>query len=231
VVFVLFFGLVVALMIVIVVVSFVAAKRRREALSALAVQRGWSYAPSDDRWVSAFDGAPFGLGHDRRAGNVLNGRYDGRSFVAFDYRYSTTETTTDAQGHTQTHTEVHPYSVVALDTGVALPTLSVTPEGFLGRMVGRLTNTDIELESEEFNRAFTVRADDRKFATDVLHPRMMEYLLRIPDRGWRFSDRWLLAIRPGRHSVAELDARLTDLDGILDLVPGFVWDQARGETA
>jgi hypothetical protein len=230
-VFVLFFGAVLALMVVIVVVSVVAAKRRREAFSALAAQRGWSYAQSDDRWVSEFDGAPFGLGHDRRAGNVLTGTYDGRSFVAFDYRYSTTETSTDAEGHTQTHTEVHPYSVVALDTGVTFPALSVTPEGFLGRMVGRLTNTDIELESEEFNRAFTVRADDRKFATDVLHPRMMEHLLRTTDRGWRFDGRWLLAIRPGSHSVAELDVRLTDLDGILDLVPGFVRDQARGETA
>lgn len=231
VVFVLFFGVVLVLMVVILVVSYVAAKRRREALSLLAAQRGWSYAESDARWVTAFDGAPFGLGHDRRALNVLTGAYDGRPFVAFDYRYSTTETSTDAQGHPQSHTEVHPYSVVALDTGVVLPALSVTPEGFLGRMVGRLTNTDIELESEEFNRAFTVRADDRKFATDVLHPRMMEYLLRIPDRGWRFSDHWLLAVRPGSHSVVEIDGRLTDLDGILDLVPGFVWDRARGETA
>jgi hypothetical protein len=229
--FVLFFGVVVTLMVVIVVVSFVAAKKRREALSALAAQRGWSYAASDDRWVTAFDGVPFGLGHDRRALNVLGGQYDGRAFVAFDYRYSTTETSTDAQGHPQTRTEVHPYSVLAVDTGTTFPSLSVTPEGFLGRMVGRLTNTDIELESEQFNRAFTVRADDRKFATDVLHPRMMEYLLRIPDRGWRFSDRWLLAVRPGSHSIAELDGRLTDLDGILDLVPDFVWQQARGGTA
>ena len=225
--FVLFFAAVAALMVVIVVVSFVAAKKRREELSLLAAERGWSFAEREDAWVDRFDGAPFGLGHDRRASNVLTGAYDGRPFVAFDYRYSTTETSTDAEGHTQTHTQTHPFSVLGLDAGASLPNLSVTPEGFLGRMVGRLTNTDIELESEAFNRAFTVRADDRKFATDVLHPRMMEHLLQIPDRGWSLRGGWLLAVRSGRHTVAELDARLHDLDGILDLIPDFVWREAR----
>ena len=229
--FVLFFAAVVALMVVIVVVSLVSAKKRREELSMLATRRGWQFAESDDAWVDRFDGAPFGLGHDRRALNVLTGAYDGHPFAAFDYRYSTTETSTDAQGHTQTHTETHPYSVLAVDAGAPLPDLSVTPEGFLGRMVGRLTNTDIELESEEFNRAFTVRADDRKFATDVLHPRMMEHLLQIPDRGWALRGGWLLAVRPGRHTVAELDSRLGDLDGILDLIPDFVWKTVRGAGA
>ncbi len=223
VLFVVFFGFVVTLMIVIVVVSFVSAKKRREALSLLASQRGWLFVARDDRWVDRFDGAPFGLGHDRQALNVLTGAYDGRPFVAFDYRYSTTETSTDAQGHTQTHTEVHPYSVLGLHAGASFPDLSVTPEGFFGRMVGRLTNTDIELESEAFNRAFTVTSPDRKFATDVLHPRMMEYLLQIPDRGWMFREGWLLAVRPGRHSVEQMDGRLGDLDGILDRIPDFVW--------
>jgi hypothetical protein len=202
VLFVLFFGAVVTLMVVIVVVSFISAKKRREALSLLATQRGWRFAARDDAWVDRFDGAPFGLGRDRQALNVLTGAYDGRPFVAFDYRYSTTETSTDAEGHPQTRTEVHPYSVLGVDTGAGFPDLSVTPEGFLGRIAGRLTNTDIELESEEFNRAFTVRSADRKFATDVLHPRMMEFLLqtsaprgpdtassrpsvRSPTSGWR----------------------------------------------
>ena len=224
--FILFFGFVVALMVVITIVSFLSAKKRREALSLLATRRGWLFAARDDSWVDRFDGEPFGLGDDRQALNVLTGRYDDRAFVAFDYRYSTTEMTTDAEGHPQTHTEEHPYSVLGVDSGAAFPDLSVTPEGFFGRVVGRLTNTDIELESEAFNRAFTVRSADRKFATDVLHPQMMEYLLRIPDRGWTLRGGWLLAVRPGQHSVEQIDARLTDLDGILDRIPDFVWKSA-----
>ena len=222
------FGVAILLMVLIGVLSYLSAKRRRESFTALAAQRGWTYVQRDDRWADRFDGAPFGTGRDRQANNVLIGAYDGRPFVAFDYRYSTTETSTDAQGHVQTHTEVHPFSVLALDAGVTFPELSVTPEGFFGRTVGRLTNTDIELESEAFNRAFTVTSPDRKFATDVLHPRMMEYLLQIPDRGWSLRDGWLLAVRPGQHTVEQLDSRLTDLDGILDRIPEFVWKDAGG---
>ena len=40
--------------------------------------------------------------------------------------------------------------------GVPLPSLTVDPEGFFDRVVGRLTGGDIDLESEEFNRASPV---------------------------------------------------------------------------
>lgn len=205
--------------------GYLAAKKRREALAGLAAARGWTYAERDDQYVDRFSGAPFGLGHRRRAENVLTGNHDGRSFVAFDYCYYTTETSTDAQGHTRTREQAHPYSVIALNLGAAVPELSVTPEGFFGRMVGRLTNSDIELESEVFNRAFTVHCADRKFATDVLHPRMMEYLLKDPDLGWSLRDQSLLLVHAGRHAVPEIDAKLLVGDGILDQVPGFVREQ------
>ena len=220
-------GIGITLVLLLGFVAYVAARRRRGTFSALATQRGWTYAERDDRWIRKFEGPPFGQGRDRQALNVLAGRYDGRSFVALDYRYSTTETSTDAEGHPQSRTVVHPFSVVAIDSAVPLPYLSVTPEGFVGRFVGRLTGSDIDLESEAFNRAFTVHADDRTFAADVLHPQMMEYLLQVPDRGWVLRGGWLLAIRPGQHTVQELDTRLTDLDGILDRIPDFVLKQAR----
>ena len=57
----------------------------------------------------------------------------------------------------------------------------------IGRLIGRLTNRDIELESEDFNRAFTVSCPDRKFASDVLHPRMMEFLLQHRALAFRFD--------------------------------------------
>ena len=209
----------------IVYANYLAAKKRREALAGLAAARGWTYAARDDRYVDQFSGAPFGLGHGRRAENVLTGNHEGRSFVAFDYCYYTTETSTDAQGHTSSREQAHPYSVIALNLGAAVPVLSVTPEGFFGRIVGRLTNSDIELESEAFNRAFTVHCEDRKFATDVLHPRMMEYLLKNPELGWSLRDRSLLLVHANRHTLAELDAKLLVGDGILDQVPGFVREQ------
>ena len=217
--FALFFVFVVVFVVLAAVVGWLNAKKRREQFAALARQREWTYTERDDRWCERFQGAPFGRGSDRRAINVLGGTYDGRPFAAFDYRYTTRST--DSKG--RSHSTVHPYSVVAVNVGALFPELSVTPEGFVGRIVGRLTDRDIELESEDFNRAFTVTADDRKFASDVLHPQMMEYLLTMPYLGWKFAGDSLLAWREGSHTFAEVDAKLVAVDGIVDRVPDFVW--------
>jgi hypothetical protein len=226
-VFVLFGGFLL-LVVAIGVLSLLAAQKRRETLQALAAQRGWAYVERDDRWVDAFQGAPFGLGHDRRATNVIQGTWSDRPFVAFDYVYNTTETSTDAEGHTTHHEESHSFGVVAVDAGASFPALEVTPEGFFMRMIGRLTNRDIELESEDFNRAFTVTCPDRKFASDVLHPRMMEFLLAHREAGFRFDRRHVLVVHPGQATIVEIDARLTLTDQLLDQVPEFVWREARG---
>lgn len=222
------FGGFLVLVVVIGVLGYLAAKKRREAFAVLAAQRGWTYVEADDRWVDGFAGSPFGLGHSRRATNVLTGAYDTRPFVAFDYKYDTTETSTDSEGRTTTREVSHHFSVAAIDVGAAFPPLEVTPEGFFSRMVGRLTNRDIELESEDFNRAFTVTCPDRKFASDILHPRMMEFLLTRPDAAFRFDRRFILTVRNGHASIAEVEASLALVDAVLDQVPEFVWRQVEG---
>jgi hypothetical protein len=222
------FGGFLLLVVVAVVVGWLRAKRRREGFAALAAGRGWTYTEQDQTLLDRFAGAPFGEGEDREASNVLRGTSDGRPFVVFDYRYVTTSTTTDAEGHTRTERHTHPFSVVAVNAGAVMPALSVTPEGMFSRFYGRLTNSDIELESEDFNRAFRVTCPNRRFASDVLHPRMMELVLQWPEMAWRFDADSLLAVRDGSHDIPEIDAKLAALDAILDTVPDFVWKEVRG---
>ena len=227
------FGAFFALVIVLIVVGIVQAKKRREAFGLLAGQRGWTYVQRDDQWVDVFEGSPFGQGHNRKATNVLSGQYDGRPFIAFDYVYYTTETSTDSEGHTTTREESHNFGIVGLDMVGQLgnhpfPSLCVTPEGVFGRMIGRLTNRDIELESEDFNRAFTVTSQERKFASDVLHPRMMEYLLSHRDEAFRLDRSWILNVDSGDRKLEEIEARLALVDGIVDQIPEFVWKEVRG---
>lgn len=224
---VLMFGVFAVLVVAIGVFGFLAAKRRREAFTALAASRGWTYSERDDRWTEAFEGHPFGRGHSRRADNVLTGQYDSRAFVAFDYVYYTTESSTDANGNHTTREVSHTFAVVAVDTGVAFPELEVAPEGFFSRVVGRLTDTDIELESEDFNRAFRVTCPDRKFASDILHPRMMEQLLRSPDAAFRFTGTHVLTATNGQADLSQVEANLAFLDAVIDQVPEFVWRDAR----
>lgn len=212
----------VGLVMLVAVFGYLAEKRRREELAAYAASRGWTWTRRDDRWCDSFTDAPFGTGHNRQAHNILQGWYDGRPFVGFDYVFHTTETSTDSQGRSSSREVSHWYSVLGLQIGAQVPNLAVTPEGFFGRAIGRLLNRDIELESEQFNRAFTVTCEDRRFATDVLHPRLMEHLLTAPDVAWRMSNGYLLTVEDGRHSPADIDRRVAVIDSILDSVPEFL---------
>jgi hypothetical protein len=200
--------------------NYLNAKRRREGMAQLAAARGWSYAERDDSWVTRFDVAPFGTGFNQQALNVVRGEHDRRKFLAFDYWYSTRE----GSGKTR-HTVRHVCSIIGISTTAVFPHLTVMPEHFVSRLLGRLTNTDIEFESELFNRAFTVTCEDRKFATDVLHPQMMELLLANPNLGWSLRSGTLLVASEGEHGVARLDGVLEAIDKIIDLFPGFVWTQ------
>jgi len=207
-----------------VVLSYLAAKRRHDELATYAATHGWRFESEQPLLVDRFSGAPFGLGFGRRAYNVLYGSHDGRDLVSFDYEYKTQ--TSDGK---QTTTHVHVFSVLGLSMGVLMPPLSVDPENFIDRFVGRLSGNDIDLESDDFNQAFTVSSTDRKFASDVLHPRMMEYLLQHRQLGWRFEQDSMLVIAQGRRTPTQIDATLTVMDGITDLVPEFVWLRLKGQ--
>jgi hypothetical protein len=207
-----------------VVYGYLQAKKRREEMASYALSRGWRYEAYQPLLVDRFQGAPFGLGHSRSAGNAVYGQHDGRDFVSFDYEYKTT-----SGSGKQRRTTTHTFSVLALSMGASLPTLTVDPENFLERFVGRLTNSDIDLELEDFNRAFTVTCADRKFAFDVLNPQMMEFLLQHRDVGWRFERDSMIVVASGRRSIPQIDATLALMDQISDRIPEFVWKQVRGQ--
>jgi hypothetical protein len=195
---------------------------RRRLLAAYAVTRSWRYEREQPLLVGRFSGPPFGIGESRRAYNALFGTHRGRALVAFDYEYETKKI--DGK-----QTETHVFSVLALNTGVPMPPLRVDPEGFLDRLVGGIFGGDIDLESEEFNSAFSISCPDRKFASDVLHPRMMEYLLQHRQVGWRFEQDSMLTVVQGQRTPAQIDAIIEVMDGITDLVPEFVWLRLKGQ--
>ena len=221
---VLIFAAFLALAVVVVYLSYLAAKKRREAMATYAAGRGWRFEAEQPLLVDRFSGPPFGLGFGRRAYNVLYGSHDGRDLVSFDYEYKT-----QTSNGKQTTTHVHRFSVLGLSMGMFMPALSVDPENFLDRFVGRLTGNDIDLESDDFNRAFTVGCPDRKFASDVLHPQMMEFLLEHRQVGWRFEQDSMLMIASGQRTPAQIDATIQVMDGITDRVPEFVWLRLKGQ--
>lgn len=207
--------------------SWKAAEERKKAFAALAAARGWRWVARDDSWAERFGGDPFGQGDDRKACNVLTGAYEGLAMVAFDYSYETHST--DSKGNRTT--TVHRYGVCALQLPSYLPTLELTPESMLTRFAGALGLGDVELESEDFNRRFRVTASDPKFAYDVLHPRAMEALLARPAASLRIAGADAVCWDDGRHSVEELDVRLSTLHGLVSGIPSFVWNDSRGASS
>jgi hypothetical protein len=198
-------------------------RKRRERLMQFAVMRGWRYVAEDPRLVTRWDGAPFGKGDRRRARNVLTGQEAGRPFTAFDYSYETYST--DSKGHRKTTT--HRFGVCAVPLPAGLGVVEVVPEDVFTRMASAVgLMADIELESEDFNRAFRVRAADPKLASDVLGPRTMHHLLATRPEAWRLQGAHILSWHDGRLEPAEVVRTCAVLAQVIDGIPAFVWKDA-----
>lgn len=193
---------------------------RLAGLFSVCHANGWQFTPHDpwglpNRW----DGTPFDQGYDRRAENVITGEHQNHPLVAFDYSYKTDST--DSKGNRTTTT--HRYAVVALGMPCALPGLHVGPEGVFSRIGKAVGMQDIELESEDFNRAFRVRCPDAKLATDILTPRTMEMMLASGRIRFRFVGSDALAYDNGCLDAHELLRAAHVLANVVDGVPSFVW--------
>lgn len=156
-----------------------AAKKRREALEALASELGLRFDPRHD---NAHDDEYahfeiFRRGHSRSAYNTLHGslEIDGRRFPtkAGDFRY---RKKTGSGKNRRTITHRFSYLILHLPWR-DVPDLLIRPEGMFDQLAGVFGFDDIDFESDEFSRKFHVKSPNRRFAYDVVHPRMMDFLL------------------------------------------------------
>ena len=167
------FGVLVVLGLVVTVGLFVAGfwvqKKRHERFRAWALRNRWTYAESERALVDISRGQPFGQGSSRRAIEVLRGTYDSRPALSFTYQWTT------GSGKNRTTHHAH---IVGLALPTYLPTVEVTPEGLGARLAKLVGAQDVQFESEAFNRAYRVAATDQRTGHAILHPRLMERLLR-----------------------------------------------------
>ncbi|HET6293243.1 MAG TPA: hypothetical protein VFG33_07710 [Kribbella sp.] len=205
--------------------NYLAAKKRREAFATFAAQQGFSYQPANNALANQWGGTPFQTGDRCRVANVLSGAFQGRQIVAFDYSYQTHT----SNGKGQRRTTTHKFGVVVMQLPGALPHLEVTHEGIFGGVVANAFGfADLEFESEQFNRAFRVKADDQRFGHAVIHPRMMELLLARGEIGWRIEGNSLVGWDKGAHAPLEVMNRLQLLQQVVDHVPPYVWRDYAG---
>ena len=164
---------------VVAYLGYLAEKKRREAMAGLAARLGWYFDPSKDRShdeeYAHFE--IFRRGHSRAAYNTLTGdvEIDGRRWAAKmgDFIYKVTRHT----GKTTT-TQTYRFSYLILHLPfTSVPNMLVRPEGMFDKLAGAFGFDDIDFESAEFSRRFHVKSSDKRFAYDVIDPRMMEFLM------------------------------------------------------
>ena len=148
---------------------------------------------------------------------MLRGTYEGRA-GAHVHLLAAPPAAARARPRTTAH-------VVALALPTYLPTVEVTPEGFGARLAKLVGAQDLQLESEAFNQAYRVAASDDRMGHAIVHPRLMERLLR-PDalgHAWRIDGTWILSWELGKIDLARLAPRLGLLSAVVRSVPRHVW--------
>ena len=152
--------------------AYYAAKKRREDMAKVATQLGLSYEPKDlsgkDRIYSSI--SLFNKGDAHQASNIISGNKEGAYVDIFDYQYST------GSGKNRT---THLVSACILKIPQQFRTLYIRPENFFDKIAGAIGFDDIDFESKEFSSRFYVKSNDKKFAYDIIHPQMMEFLMRF----------------------------------------------------
>ena len=159
----------------IVVISFIAytyyvAQKRQKALMLLADNLGleYSYIDLNGKDLVYSNISLFQSGHSKEASNVISGDKEGCSVDIFDYKYVT------GSGK---NSITHHNSVCILTIPQTFKYLFIRTENFLDKIAAVIGFDYIHFESKEFSSRFYVKSNDKKFAYDIIHPEMMDFML------------------------------------------------------
>jgi hypothetical protein len=194
-------------------------KKRRQELALAARQLGLQYSNSDPFSLLALPLRLLSRGDGRGTENVMWGSWQGLDLKEFDYWYY--EESTDGKGNRSRSYRY--FSCAVTEIPATCAPLTVERESVFTRMADHLGFHDIEFESDEFNRAYQVKCQDRKFANDVIDSRMMQWLLSTGER-WAFelSGPYLMCYTK-RLKPLELTPLLGGLKEFLGHIPRVAW--------
>jgi hypothetical protein len=155
--------------------------RAKSLLTQTAAVRSWPFDPSkdDSHDVRYAHFSVFAQGRNRYAFNTIRRvlEVDGEAWPMQlgDYHFEMLE-----PDENKVKLQAHVLSYVLIETPyLGLPDLLIRSEGVFDRMASALGFDDIHFESADFSNRFVVVSRDKRFAYDVLHPRMMEFLLDV----------------------------------------------------
>lgn len=173
-----------------VVVPWAQRHRRAEDLAAVAARNGLDYSAHDPFGLTRVPFPLFRKGDGRVAKHVVwRQREDGLPTRAFDFSYFV-ETKDDTGQVRRTYTH---FSCVMAQVDGSWPDVTIQRSGFLAKALSLVGLGDIEVESEEFNRLFSLRSPDRRFAITLVDARMIDFLVSTEASfAFAMKGRWVL---------------------------------------
>jgi hypothetical protein len=219
---------------VLMVISFVVAaivatlrqgranRQRSRDLQMLAMRLGFEdFNPNRDEGFAMGWGflGRLGQGNDRFAFNILRGTYHEQRLLVFDYHHQT------GSGK---NTKDHYLTMLMLVGKEVFPRVIIEPggESLLSKMAAAFgVGDDIKFESAEFSRIFRVRSKDKRFAYDVCHPQMIEYLLTNRDLEVEIQGPVILLAFEPQLPVGQIEFNLQRLAEIRSRLPDYLFTQ------
>ncbi len=178
----------------------------------------WVYRPFEDSMLNHVTHTGGGFNH--AAKDVITSQNQGLPFIRLTHTWQTQTTTTDGKGNTTTHTQNHSENIAEFRTTFSFRQLSVNWGMFKGFGGNR-----VEFESAAFNQMFKVRCPVPRFASDVFHPRQLEYFIRTGGLGFSIEADGLIRVEGGSWSPAELDRTSEFFHGFFARIPDFAWQE------
>lgn len=193
--------------------------RHERALRAFAARiDGWDYAPGTSAYAQRLHAFPFGVGSNPRDVDVVRGPLNGFACASFTHQYdeanSVDEVGIPLSWQIDIVTLVYP-----------LAKIDIVPDDVLAKFAKLLGGQDIDFESAAFNAEWRVKAGDRKYAHDIVHPRLMERLLWSDAKGLaiRIEGPYVYAWSAGRRGPEDLARRIGVLTAVARQIPDFVY--------
>jgi hypothetical protein len=228
---ILVFVLLLSLGVLAVILGIKAAKRRREAIERWCARRGFRFIGSAPfRLMSNLQGIPqFRSGREHKSANVVVGSLKslGSTLDVYSGDYSYVE---DVGSGKNRRRVTRRFSFVVATLPFVTPAVALRRESFLDRFAAAMGFDDIDFETAEFSRKFHVKSQNARFAYDLIHPRMMEFILSADDPSFTITD-GLCAVADGARTwpPEKFEQQLSYLDGLLQLWPRHVLDTLQSE--
>ncbi|MBI1369188.1 MAG: hypothetical protein GC162_11115 [Planctomycetes bacterium] len=118
------------------------------------------------------------------------------------------------------------FSALIIRTPFDFKPLLVRPNESLDIVAELAGWEDIHFESAEFSRKYHVRADDRKWAYDVLHPRAIEFILKHAPYHVEFQGRSAAVHQNCEWRLEQFDEAVSYLNNLLNMLPNYVLEKA-----